>query len=69
MVVKLYKQEETNAVIYDVLLTDAMTAKALYELNRLGINRFDRCEIDFATGELIATVSRTINYTEGGEAL
>lgn len=67
MVVKLYKNQDTNAVTYDVVLTDAMTGKALYELQRLGINSFERCEVDFANGELIATVSRTIYTQEEGD--
>lgn len=60
MLVKMYKHEETSTVTYDVLLSDTMAAKALYELNRLGINHFDRCEVNFDTGELICTVSRLI---------
>lgn len=66
MLVKLYKHEETKAVTYNVILTDTMTAKALYELNRLGISCFERCEVDFTTGELICTVSTTIYTQEGG---
>ena len=37
-----------------------MTGKAMYELNRLGIQAFECCEVDFVNGELIATVSTTI---------
>lgn len=66
MIVKLYKTEQASSVTYDVVLTDTMTGKAMYELQRLGIRSFDRCEIDFDKGELICTVSKTI-YIEGGD--
>lgn len=69
MVVKLYKTEQASSATYDVVLTDAMTAKALYELNRLGIQAFERCEVNFANGELICTVSTTIFTQEGGDVL
>lgn len=60
MVVKLYKAEQDKAVTYDVVLKAVMTGKAMYELNRLGIQAFECCEVDFVNGELIATVSTTI---------
>lgn len=67
MIVKLYKTEQCKAVTYDVVLTDVMSGKALYELQRLGISKFERCEVNFTNGELVATVSTTI-YTEGGKS-
>ncbi len=60
MVVKLYKAEQGKTVTYDVVLKEVMTGKALYELSKLGICRFDHCDVDFVNGELIATVSTTI---------
>jgi hypothetical protein len=67
MLVKLYKTEQASSMTYDVVLKDVVTGKVLYELQRLGISRFDRCEVDFTNGELICTVSTTIYTQEGGE--